>query len=170
MTNPSEEVRLDFSRNVSYNVTTLSIVDKEPAKLPPPVLLSVIICDLVIIDRITEKPSIIGAFETISAPKYPARHPKLTFFCQLTNGHGKVEVTVKLVHVQDEDKTLFEGTVEQEFKDVRQVANLTFDIGGIVFPEPGEYRFQIYAGTEFLGERRIVCRPIELPGGGKQND
>lgn len=145
------------------------MVKEELQKLPPPVLLSVIICDLVIIDRITDKPSIIGAFETISAPKYPARHPRLVFFCQLTNGHGKAGITVKLVDVQEEDKTLFEGTIEQEFKDVRQVANLTLDIGGMVFPHPGEYRFQIYAGTEFLGERRIVCRQIKLPIGGKDN-
>lgn len=146
------------------------MVKEELQKLPPPVLLSVIICDLVIIDRITDKPSIIGAFETISAPKYPARHPRLAFFCQLTNGHGKAGITVKLVDVQEEDKTLFEGTIEQEFKDVRQVANLTLDIGGMVFPHPGEYRFQIYAGTEFLGERRIVCRQIKLPTGRKDNE
>ncbi len=146
------------------------MVEEELQKLPPPVLLSVIICDLVIIDRITDKPSIIGAFETISAPKYPARHPRLAFFCQLTNGHGKAGITVKLVDVQEEDKTLFEGTIEQKFRDVREVANLTFDIGGMVFPRPGEYRFQIYAGTEFLGERRIVCRQIKLPTGGKDDE
>jgi len=144
------------------------MVEEELKKLPPPILLSVIICDMVIIDRITDKPSIIGAFEAISAPKYPARHPRLAFFCQLTNGHGKVIITVKLVDVQQEDKILFEGSTEQELKDVRQVANLTFEIGGMVFPHPGEYRFQIYAGTEFLGERRIVCRQIELPTGEKK--
>ena len=146
------------------------MVKEELQKLPPPVLLSVIICDLVIIDRISDKPSIIGAFETISAPKYPARHPRLVFFCQLTNGHGKTRITVKLVDVQQEDKTLFEGTIEQKFRDVREVANLTFDIGGMVFPHPGEYRFQIYAGTEFLGERRIVCRQIKLPTGEKDDE
>ena len=145
-------------------------MSEELQKLPPPVLLSVIICDLVIIDRITDKPSIIGAFETISAPKYPARHPRLVFFCQLTNGHGKTKITVKLVDVQQEDKTLFEGTIEQKFRDVREVANLTFDIGGMVFPHSGEYRFQIYAGTEFLGERRIVCRQIKLPTGEKDDE
>lgn len=146
------------------------MVEEEPQKLPPPVLLSVIICDLVIIDRITDKPSIIGAFETISAPRYPARHPRLALFCQLTNGHGRAKVAVRLVDVQKEDKALFEGVVEQEFRDVRQVANLTFDIGGIVFPHSGEYRLQVYAGTEFLGERRITCRQIELPAGDRSND
>jgi len=143
---------------------------EESKKLPPPVLLSVIICDWVIIDRITDKPSIIGAFETISAPSYPARHPRLALFCQLTNGHGKAKIAVRLVDVQKEDKMLFEGSVEHEFKDVREMATFTFDIGGIVFPNPGEYRLQVYAGTDFLGERRIICREIKLPTGGKTDE
>jgi len=146
------------------------MVEEELKKLPPPILLSVIICDMVIIDRITDKPSIIGAFATISAPKYPARHPRLTLFCEMTNGHGKANITVRLVDVQQEDKTIFKGTIEQNFKDVREVTSLTFDISGIVFPHVGEYRFQIYAGPEFLGERRIVCRQIEVPAGEKKNE
>ena len=145
--------------------------EKEIQKdIPPPVLLSVIICERVIIDRISNQPSIIGAFETISAPAYPARHARLAFFCQLTNGRGKTKVSVKLIDVEEKDKPLFQGSVDQEFSDIRQVANVTFDIIGIVFPHPGEYRFQIYAGTEFLGERRIICRKIELPSGDKSNE
>lgn len=136
-------------------------------EIPPPVLLSIIICDQVIIDSITRNVSIIAAFETISAQKYPARHPRLALFCQLTNGRGKTKITLRLVDVQQEDEIMFEQTVEQEFKDVRQIANFAFNIGGIVFPHPGEYRFQIYAGTELLGERRIICREIELSSGGK---
>ena len=145
--------------------------EKEIQKdIPPPVLLSVIICDRVIIDRINNQPSIIGAFETISAPAYPARHARLAFFCQLTNGRSKTKVSIKLIDVEEKDKPLFQGSVDQEFSDIRQVANVTFDIIGIVFPHPGEYRFQIYAGTEFLGERRIICRQIELPSGDKSNE
>ncbi len=139
----------------------------EEKKIPPPVLLPIIICDQVILDARTNKTSIISAFETISAPKYPARHGRLAVFCQLTNGRGKAKITLRLVDVQQEDKIMFEAAVEQEFVDIRQIANLTFDIGGIVFPHTGEYRFQIYAGTEFLGERRIVCREIEIPSGDK---
>ena len=136
-------------------------------EIPPPVLLSAIICDQVITDSITQKVSIISAFETISAIKYPARHPILAFFCQLTNGRGKTKISIRLVNVPREDEIMFEQTIEQEFTDIRQVANLTFNIGGIVFPHPGEYRFQIYGGTQFLGERRIICREIELSSGGK---
>jgi len=142
----------------------------EEQEVPPPLLLSAIICDMVIFDAFTKRPSIIGAFETISAPNYPARHPWLAFFCQLTNGRGKTKVAVRLVDVQQDDKMMLEQTIEQEFIDIRQVANLILNFGGIVFPHSGEYRFQIYAGTEILGERRIICREVKLPSGGQNNE
>lgn len=108
--------------------------------------------------------------KNISATKYPARHPRLAFFFELTNGHGKTRIIIRLVDVQEEDKILFEWTVEREFTDVRQVVSSTFDIGWIQFPHPGEYRFQIFAGTDFLGERRIICREVELPTGGENDE
>lgn len=139
-------------------------------KLPPPVLLSAIICDRVIFDRLTGMPSIIGVLQTISAPKYPARHGRLAFFCELTNGHGEVRITTRLVDVKEDDQIIFEQTVKSKFVDVKQVVALGFGVEGIVFPHPGEYRFQIYAGTNLLGERRIICRQIPLQRGDKDND
>jgi len=138
---------------------------EEKPKIPPPCLLSVMICDQVIINAIDKKPTIVGVFEGISAPKYPARHPRLAFFCELTNGRGTVPVTIRLVDVMQSEKVLFEQTVQRKFADVRQVQNLTFDISGVVFPHAGEYRFQIHAGGEFLGERRILCREVKLSQG-----
>lgn len=131
-------------------------------KIPPPILLSVIICDQVILDSITKKPTIVGAFEVVSAEKYPARHSSLAFFCQLTNGRGEMPITIRLVDVGQTDQVMWQQKVRQDFSDVRQVRNLIFNVGGIIFPHEGEYRFQIYADEEFLGERRIICRKVEV--------
>jgi len=130
-------------------------------ELPPPVLLSALVCDRVIFDRVTGMPSIIGVLQTISAIKYPARHSRLAFFCELTNSHGNQNITVKLVDLQENDQVVLEQTVEAQFADVRQVVGLGFGFEGIVFPHPGEYRLQIYAGTALLGERRIICRQVK---------
>jgi hypothetical protein len=130
-------------------------------KIPPPILVSVIICDQVIVDKRTNKYTIVGAFENIGAFEYPARHPRLALFCQLTNGRGKTPIRITLVDVQDTDKELGHFDVVESFKDPRLVKNITFDISGIVFPRPGEFRFQIYAGEHLLGERRIICRKLE---------
>ncbi|MBN1806836.1 MAG: hypothetical protein JW837_16430 [Sedimentisphaerales bacterium] len=139
-------------------------------KLPPPVLLSAIICDRIIFDSFTGMPTIVGVLQTISAPKYPARHGRLAFFCELTNGHGKTNITVKLVDLQQEDQTILEQTVPAQFVDVKQVVALGLGFEGIIFPHPGEYRFQFYAGTNLLGERRVICRQIKHKRGDESND
>ncbi|MHC4556058.1 MAG: DUF6941 family protein [Planctomycetota bacterium] len=143
-------------------------MEAEKPEIPPPLLLASIICDQVITDQFTKKTSIIGAFDSIAAPRFPARNPSLAFFCQLTNGRGKVLVTIRLVDVEKNDEILFEGKMEAKFRDVREVTNMTFNFGGFVFPHPGEYRFQLYIGKEFLGERAIILRQVELPPGDKK--
>jgi hypothetical protein len=139
----------------------------EKPSVPPPILLSAIICERVIIDQLTQMPSVICVLQTITAPRYPARHAQLAFFCEFTNGHGKTKINARLVDVQQDDKVILEQTVEGRFADVKQVVCLTFGFEGIVFPHPGEYRFQVLAGTELLGERRIICREINLQRGGQ---
>ena len=140
---------------------------KKKEAIPPPLLLSAIICEQVIINALNRLPSIINAFENLKARKYPARYPRLAFFWQLTNGRGKAKITINLVDIEKEDEPIFQRVISAQFGDVRQVANLMFDISGIVFPHPGEYRFQIFVGTALLGERRIICEEIEVSSGDK---
>lgn len=142
----------------------------------PPILLSMIICEKAIFDKFTGMPSIINVIQNINAPKYPVRYPSLVFFCELTNGHGKTNTTIKLVKEQgaegQEEKVIFEQKGVAEFKDVKQVVSIALNLQGMVLPDEGEYRFQIFAEDYLLGERRIICRKIELPaqGGGKAGE
>jgi hypothetical protein len=128
-----------------------------------PILLSAITCGRVLFDKVSGMPSIIDIVQTINAQKYPARHPQIVFFCELTNGHGTTKMKIRLVDAQEEDKHIFEKEGDVHFKDVKQIVTLAMDLHGVVFPRPGEYRFQLFAGGYLLGERRIICRKIELP-------
>ncbi len=128
-----------------------------------PILLSAITCNRVIFDKVSGMPSIIDIVQTINAQKYPARHPQIVFFCELTNGHGTTKMKIRLVDTQEEEKIIFEKEGTVQFKDVKQIVTLAMDLHGVVFPQPGEYRFQLFAGGNLLGERRIICRKIELP-------
>jgi len=132
----------------------------------PPILLSVVICERVIFDKITGMPSIINIIQNINAPKYPVRYPSLVFFCELTNGHGETKITIRLVEEQEEEKVIFEQKGVAEFKDVKQVVSLALNLQGIVLPREGEYRFQLFAEDYLLGERRIICRKVTLPSKG----
>lgn len=129
----------------------------------PPILLSTVICDRVIFDKITGMPSLINIIQSINAPKYPIRNI-LVFFCELTNGHGRTPTTIRLISSQKEDKVLFEQKGKVEFKDVQQIVTLAVNLQGVVFPEPGEYRFQLFVDNQLIGERRILCRKVQWPG------
>lgn len=131
----------------------------------PPVLLSAIICDRVIFDRLTGMPSLINILQTLNTPKFPVRSGQLVFFCELTNGHGKTQTMVRLVDVENNEKVLFEKSGTVEFADVRHVLSLAVALQGVVFPHPGQYRFQLFVEDKLLGERRIVCRQVQRPGG-----
>ena len=128
-----------------------------------PILLSAITCDKVIFDKVSGMPSIIDIVRTINAHRYPARHPQIVFFCELTNGHGTTQAKIRLVDAQEDEKVIFEQKGTVQFKDVKQIVTLAMNLQGIVFPSPGEYRFQLFADEHLLGERRITCRKVKLP-------
>jgi hypothetical protein len=133
----------------------------------PPVLLSAIICERVIFDKMSGMPSIINIIQNVNSPKYPVRYPSLVFFCELTNGHGKTKTKIRLVDEKEEEKVLFEQEGMVDFKDVRQVLSLALNLQGTVLPEPGGYRFQLFTEEHLLGERRVTCNKVKLrPRGG----
>ena len=127
-----------------------------------PILLSAITCNRVLLDKVSGMPSVIDIVQAVNALSYPARCPQIVFFCELTNGHGKTAARVRLIDAQEE-KVIFEKDGTVAFEDVRQIVTLAMDLHGVVFPHPGEYRFQLFTGGDLLGERRIVCRKVVPP-------
>jgi len=137
----------------------------------PPIMLSAIICDRVIFDRLTGMPSVINIIQNMNAPKYPIHNSSMVFFCELTDGHGKTKTTIRLIDVEREEKVIFEQEGEVEFQDVKQVMTMALNLRGVVFEHPGEYRFQLLVGGTLVGERRLICRQIgsgRKPGEQKQ--
>ncbi len=126
-----------------------------------PLLLSSIICERAIIDRVSGMPTIVNILQTINGRQFPIRYQQLAFFCELTNGHGQNQARVRLIDEEQNEKVLFEQEGKLEFKDVDQIVSLTINLHGVVFEHPGRYRFQIYCGGQLLGERRVLCRHVK---------
>ncbi|MBN1123845.1 MAG: hypothetical protein JXA82_02480 [Sedimentisphaerales bacterium] len=139
-------------------------------QIPPPILLSAVLCDTVILDRITGKASVIGIFSVINSRKYPARHPKMSLFCEMTGGRGKMPVTAQLIDLHDDEKILVKQSVDVDFSDPLAVNGIIIDFIHIPFPHSGEYRFQIYAGHEYCGERRIICQVVRGEEGDRPDE
>jgi hypothetical protein len=125
------------------------------AELPPPTVVSLMVCDQIITDRLTGKQSIIGIFSRVHALKYPVIHPLLSVFVGLTNGHGRVELTTRIVDSNEARPPVVEGRGGVQFRNPRDIAYLALQFHGLRFPAAGEYRVQLWAGSTLLREARL---------------
>ncbi len=132
-----------------------------PADRPPPDVLAMIVCDQIITDRMTGKQSLIGMFAKVHAVGFPVSHPQLSVFVALTDGYGEVELLIRIVDANDARPPIVEGKGKVNFKNPRAIANLALAFHGLRFPEPGEYRVQLYSNGELLREARLHLIPVK---------
>ena len=139
---------------------------------PRPDVLSLIVCDQIITDRITGKQSLIGMFSRVHARLFPASHPQLSVFVVLTDGHGKTELVIRIVDSNEARPPIVEGKGVVDFKNPRAIAHLALQFHGLVFPQPGDYRVQLWCYGELLREARLelVALKTQPPDAGSGGD
>lgn len=124
-----------------------------------PVPLAMILCDSIIIDKRTEKKSLIGIFSNMSTDTFPFRARRFSIFISLTDGHG--EYSGKLVCTDSDRREIFEASGKIMFPGgAKTVVEMVYEIGGLVFPQEGTYNFSFYCDDEIVISRecRIVSK------------
>lgn len=133
------------------------------ATRPVPDVLSLIVCDQIITDRLTGKQSLIGMFSKIHARGFPAAHPQLCVYCTLTEGYGETDLTIRIVDANDDRPPIVEGRGKVKFQDPRAIANLALQFHGLTFPQVGSYRIQLWSQGELLREARLELIQLKFP-------
>lgn len=134
-----------------------------PAKeLPSPAALAFIICDTVIEDKITNKKSLVGLFNSIEAKSFPCTHPVIHVFVSLTGGHGEYQSALACVKDDNERIKVLGLSGPIRFNNPLEVVELNFEIRGVSFPEAGIYRFQF-----LCNDIPIVSRKFQVVERGK---
>ena len=139
---------------------------------PPaiPTLVSFLICDQVIDDKLSNKKSAIGIFNTVLVPKVPTAIHQMAILASLTEISGRIELEMRLVNDGD-NSVLFSGKGAVDAPNPLAVVDLLFAMQGLRIPEGGHYAFELLSGGEILGRRRfqvIVRPPPTTPPGGPQ--
>ena len=137
--------------------------EHRPAAVPT--LVSLLICDQVIDDKLTNKKSAIGIFNTILVQKLPTAIHQMAILASVTEIAGKVELEIRLVRDSD-NAVLFSGKGAVEAPNPLGVVDLLFAMQGVKIPEVGQYAFELLSGGEILGRRRfqVRLRPPGPPG------
>jgi hypothetical protein len=129
--------------------------------IQPPTYLGMVICDNVLQDPENKKYYLMGTATVTFAPSFPVRQQKLCVYAALTDLRGKTQLRLRLVYVvskSNEDKEVMAIAGEVDSRDPLAVAELVISLHNLVFPEQGEYRFQLWNQDSLLGERRYTVR------------
>ena len=114
------------------------------------------------------KLNVLGAFDRISAARFPTLHPRMVFVFRVQAEYADAgEIFPTRVRLMDEDGgTLFEAAGELvapqlapgEFINANQV----FSLVGVRFPRPGHYKFVLTVGSLVPHETplRVMQAPV----------
>ncbi|MFH1706544.1 MAG: hypothetical protein ABIF71_01300 [Planctomycetota bacterium] len=131
-----------------------------------PVPLAMVLCDGIIIDKRTEKKSLIGIFSNMVAGKFPFRAQHFSIYIALTDGHGQYEG--RLVCTDQNGVEIFAAKGPIEFRGgAKAVVEMVYDIAGLAFPSEGTYSFALLCGDEpvIARECRVSLMPVPAAPG-----
>ena len=131
------------------------MAERRPAAIPT--LVSLLLCDQVIDDKLSNKKSAIGIFNTILVAKVPTDIHQMAILASLTEIVGRIEVELRLVRDTD-NVVLFSGSGAVEAPDPLAVVDLLFAMQGLRIADPGQYAFEMLVAGELLGRRRFQVR------------
>jgi hypothetical protein len=126
---------------------------------PPPLALSLILCEQVIVDHDTKNPSPISVFTGLAVDGFPSPAQRFSVFASLTNGRGTG--TIKLVASRlDTGEPVYEQRYPIQFPDPLLVVNVNIRVRSIRFPVPGRYEFVLLVDADPVAQRTIRVYPM----------
>lgn len=125
-----------------------------------PTLVSLLICDQVIDDKLSNKKSAIGLFNMILVNQMPTQINSMTVLASLTEIRGRSAVELRLVRDAD-NLVIFSTKGHVEAPNPLATVDLVFAMQGVRLSDAGQYAFELLADMEMLGRRRfqIILRP-----------
>jgi hypothetical protein len=129
-----------------------------------PTLVSMLVCDQVIDDKLSNKKSAIGIFNTVMVPRMPTAIHQMAILASLTELVGPAALELRLVRDSDND-VLFRGQGTVEAPNPLAVVDLVFGLHGVRVPDAGQYAFELWSGSELLGRRRFQVVVRTPPSG-----
>lgn len=124
--------------------------------VPAPYPLAMIVCDGIWRDPSTGKRTILGCFSTVRSAQFPVVHPAMAVYVALTEVRGLVPLRLVLVGPAGDAHPLVEAETAADFSDPMTIVEIDFHLTAVQFDQPGEYRFELYAGSQPVMARRFV--------------
>jgi hypothetical protein len=122
---------------------------------PLPIVKAFLVCDQVIHDAQTGKKTLVGVFHELRAERFPAVHPVLWIYANLTDARGKYAFEIRLFDVE-RNNVLGQGNPpEITIPGPLQTTELSAQLRNVQLPGPGTYEFQLLTNGELMATKAI---------------
>lgn len=125
-----------------------------------PTCVSIILCDDLYRVMDGAKLAIIGTFNAIKAPNFPAVHSRMWALFTVTNCRGEYDFSLTIENAST-GLPLFEVRGPFRQNDPSQIADFHLCLQGVVFPEPGKYWLVLKSDGEIIGQRPLLVEHYE---------
>src|SRR5262245_56557490 len=119
-----------------------------------PSAINLMLCDQVVFEQGTQKPYLLGVFTGVAVDTFPAAPQRFDIFAALTDGLGKVTITLSVVHL-DSNQEFYSQELTVSFPDPLRVVNLRFRVRQLNFDLAGTYLFSLMTGDQEIAARRV---------------
>jgi hypothetical protein len=127
---------------------------------PPPIALSMTVCESIWHEFDSDKLTLVGCFRSIWATVFPTIHPSFRVCIELTNGRGEGPIRLTMSHINLPHEPIVDEVAEIDFLDVKEIRTICFDFGEVTFPEPGEYELTLYVFDQYVIGRRVLLQQL----------
>lgn len=134
------------------------------SKQPSPVVKAFLICDQVLHDAGTGKKSLIGLFHELRAERFPAVHPLLWVYANLTNARGRYQFEIRLVEMTENTELGVGRPPPIEIPGPLQTTELSAQLRSVTLPRAGTYEFQLLANGELVATKAMKVLELTGPG------
>jgi hypothetical protein len=140
-----------------------SLARKELIMMPQPVALGLTLCDYVIIEKTTEKTSLIGHFHRIRLAAFPGMAPPFSVYATLTGAEGAGRITLEIQNLRTVELLYVYEQVVQFPNRLAQVRVL-FRLKQCEFPESGAYQANLLADGQWIAQQRFEVLQLNQTG------
>ena len=127
--------------------------------VPNPIAVGLALCDQVIVDKDTLKPSLIGIFQGMSVAEFPSVAQPFSVFSSMSGGNGQGDLLLRVVEASTLDE-IYSRAWKVYFPNRLQVVNLNVRIQQCLFRQSVNHVVSLRADEELVAGRTFrVYRP-----------
>jgi hypothetical protein len=122
---------------------------------PVPEVKAFLVCDQILHDAPTNKKSLIGVFHDLASTRFPAVHPSLWIYANLTDARGKYEFEFRLIDLARGAMLGAGSPPPVDIPDPLRTTEFSAQLRNITFPGPGTYEFHLIVNKKLIATKSI---------------